>query len=793
MVDTGPLHPESVIDLALRQRNRGGQSGGAGSASDGGYELLSLPFLQRCLSVGNEQVQMWAAYQLLDRWRDASEQYVEHLFASPLAEIRESAINLIGRYKLQRFAFPLLRLLKTDEDGLRLPAALALASLRYEPAGRALQAWYQGLMAENEQPPATLDVAVQSLLTFDTQRFWPEVYAALEGHRQNHSVFAILFRRLCAAAATGPLQAAVAEAYIHARGIFNDIGLTRELVAMAGRPTVSLYLQSRLNSGYPLPSIYHECLQVLGVTELHPETEALIGRLAGCTNTRTGIERYLPIGTALIKQLVRDPARAAVLDGFLHGCDGWLQHWEEAILKLREHEYYLLISLPLVGLLEDAESACLADPAGETLRIARIYQSPLLSPGFMRQVLNLMAHRMSDSDVALLRATPFSGWLRDDEKATLWKLFTDQLDGVEHPFARTLPQPWEFRIPALMERLARLLQPRFETYLAMGHGEAVDYCLEVFRREGGAAMIPLMLRHFDGLMTHHYSSFIEFMTHLPDERFLGPLVHYHREGEHDLERLIRFISDVHGLPHPAQLTRESPQSATPERSTSVRLLCHACGGAYQYPVPELYVNLERIEQRLIPSARDLWVPEPICCKKCHAALHLEPDMGFLQDLYTELLASRMLHGAADERSSMEHVHLIHFPVLDGRTLNPADFLLEVQRAIGSAPPTGAAVKPLLELGRFYLEIGHLADARQTLQRILAGPVKSPHALFYMGVLAFQEKNLYEARVYFSRLVSSCSREEFENDPDNPLDMAQHYLRLLDKRDFKRSQFQIISS
>ena len=168
-------------------------------------------------------------------------------------------------------------------------------------------------------------------------------------------------------------------------------------------------------------------------------------------------------------------------------------------------------------------------------------------------------------------------------------------------------------------------------------------------------------------------------------------------------------------------------------------------------------------------------------------------MGFLQDLYTELLASRMLHSAADERSSMEHVHLIHFPVLDGRTLNPADFLLEVQRAIGGEPPTGAAVKALLELGRFYLEIGHLADARQTLQRILAGPVKSPHALFYMGVLAFQEKNLYEARVYFSRLVSSCSREEFEADLDNPLDMAQHYLRLLDKRDFKRSQFQIISS
>ncbi len=62
-----------------------------------------------------------------------------------------------------------------------------------------------------------------------------------------------------------------------------------------------------------------------------------------------------------------------------------------------------------------------------------------------------------------------------------------------------------------------------------------------------------------------------------------------------------------------------------------------------------------------------------------------------------------------------------------------------------------------------------------------------------GIVAFQEKNPYEARVYFSRLVSTCQREEFENELDNPVDMAQHYLKLLDKREFKRSHFRLISS
>jgi hypothetical protein len=72
-------------------------------------------------------------------------------------------------------------------------------------------------------------------------------------------------------------------------------------------------------------------------------------------------------------------------------------------------------------------------------------------------------------------------------------------------------------------------------------------------------------------------------------------------------------------------------------------------------------------------------------------------------------------------------------------------------------------------------------------------VLTPLALYYLGVIAFQEKNLFEARVHFSRLTQGWTREEFEGALDNPVDMAHHYLKLLEKREFKRSHFHLVTT
>ncbi len=136
--------------------------------------------------------------------------------------------------------------------------------------------------------------------------------------------------------------------------------------------------------------------------------------------------------------------------------------------------------------------------------------------------------------------------------------------------------------------------------------------------------------------------------------------------------------------------------------------------------------------------------------------------------------------------------MIQFPDFRGKRLNPAHFLAEMERLTGENG-AGAEQQELLELGRFQMEIGAAEEAKATLLRSVAGLSPCPVALYYLGVIAFQEKNLYEARVYFSRLIQSCTQDDFDNELDNPVDMAHHYLKLLDKREYKRSHFHLVSS
>ena len=172
---------------------------------------------------------------------------------------------------------------------------------------------------------------------------------------------------------------------------------------------------------------------------------------------------------------------------------------------------------------------------------------------------------------------------------------------------------------------------------------------------------------------------------------------------------------------------------------------------------------------------------------------LEPDESFRQDLYAQLATTRILHLRDGTRDTANAVRLIAFPVRDRKTVNPAVFLQNAAQALQGKVEKSEDVQYLFALGRFYLEIGQWDLAKRAFEKILAGPIKYPRALYYLGVIAFQEKNLYDARVYFSRLIASCSVEEFDKDLDNPLEMAEHYLKLLDKREFKRSHFHIISS
>ncbi len=810
MVDSGRPAQDSVIDLAQRRRRTEPEAPPVQPPHDGAdpavplnpapgaaepppaQDFLALPFLVSRLEAESEPVRMWAAYHLVNRWHEHSEAFVDRLWNSPETEIRESAVMLMGKYRLSAYAFPLMRTFQANEAGLGPAAGQALGRMGYEPARKLLLQRLESLLADPEANMLELDAVAEGLLMYGEPGLWNHIHARLASCQKNHGVYSTLFRLLCQHASLPSQLRQLAEAYGHPREVFHDAHLTQHLTELAGRPGLSRTLQGRLGGGHSLPAIYRESLRVLGM-EPDAAAQDLLEGLSVCRNTGPGVKAFLPLAEALLERLAPDAAIRAPYQAFLEGCRAWIDAWAEATLKVREAEYHLIVSLPLSAALDGIERQCLANPQGEALRITHIYQSPLLSPAFMGEVLGLLGAPGRQAEGAALSGAAGAGWLRDEEKDALWKLFTRQVDGVDYPFEQVLPEPWELPVPGLLERLAAVLARRFPVALLAGRGALVDYSLEVFRRHGDPAVLDLLLEHFEPVFAQHYHGILELIAHLPDPRFLPCLVRHYRPGEHEVNRLIRFICDVQRRPYPQAVLAEAAAPAPARASAVVRLTCRACGETFHYDLDALYVDEERIEQRQVPQARDLWIPYPILCKSCGAAVPFEPDERFLSDLFAELLAARVSVLTGQEQASVAHIQLIAFPQFDGKTVNPAEFLERARARIVQAREPGADVSLLLELGKFHLEVGAVRDAKQAFQRILAGPVLTPLALYYLGVIAFQEKNLYEARVHFGRLTQDWTREDFEGSLDNPVDMAHHYLKLLEKREFKRSHFHLVTS
>ena len=97
----------------------------------------------------------------------------------------------------------------------------------------------------------------------------------------------------------------------------------------------------------------------------------------------------------------------------------------------------------------------------------------------------------------------------------------------------------------------------------------------------------------------------------------------------------------------------------------------------------------------------------------------------------------------------------------------------------------------LELGKLYLVLERLDEAQEAFQRSMELVGNQPYALFKLGVIAYLKKNLYDARLHFSRLISIASPEDFALEEENLYQLAQHYLEILNRREFKRSSFKLM--
>ena len=299
MVDSRQVRPEMVIDLASRKKIRATPSPGKPEPAVRPQPLgafpLTRPFLQERLTDHSDQVRMWSAFQLVQRWEGDAEHFVERMWNAGRPEIVESATHLVAKHRLHQFAFPVLRVFQSEESGLKSAAAMALGNLHYEPAVKPLHEWCESIFANPDANLLEMEAAVKSLLLLDNWRYWDLFYARLAENQQNHSVFGLLFKTLAEQTENEDQVERIIRVYRLPREIFHDYHLTQHLVDVFGRPGLNRYIQARLNGGYTLATVYQEAIRDMGFDVVDPELRELLDKLNQVDKTQAGLETFLSV------------------------------------------------------------------------------------------------------------------------------------------------------------------------------------------------------------------------------------------------------------------------------------------------------------------------------------------------------------------------------------------------------------------------------------------------------------------------------------------------------------------
>ena len=157
-----------------------------------------------------------------------------------------------------------------------------------------------------------------------------------------------------------------------------------------------------------------------------------------------------------------------------------------------------------------------------------------------------------------------------------------------------------------------------------------------------------------------------------------------------------------------------------------------------------------------------------------------------------MLTKQLFRLSEEEQKRLEAVKPFQFPKYLQRKMNPQKFLqrLEQERNQGKLSEREEG-QLLLEVGKLRIQLNELDSAAEVLKESIGLKNNPPEARFYLGVIAYRLKNLYEARLHFSQFVRSTTSSDFELEDENLHQMASHYLEILDRKEFKRSSFKLI--
>ncbi|MBF0279038.1 MAG: hypothetical protein HQM13_14655 [SAR324 cluster bacterium] len=749
-------------------------------------EILSQSHLVHQLQSSSPRVQMWAAYHLTERWHENAHEFVGQLIESDIPEIKESALYLIGRQKLTDFAFPVFRIFDSAEGSLKKAAVTTLTELGYSALERCLWEWVEELLSDNEVNHQSLQYASKSLMGFDSENNWWAINDKISSF-YNHQIKSLaLFGALCESVKTPDQLAQVAHHYSHYRNNFTDPQFINYFLNVFENQEIIDFVRLRTNYGYSMRLIYQECLNILGWNLSADFLEVLEKIDMYCTG-----QIMDPVPDLLIEsiRLMFPEENEFLEEHFLEYFKTILSNWDATIIKIQDQEFFFLLSLPLIRFVKEAEKTCLSDPENNATRIARIYHSPFLRLSFMTKVINLLEDTSWN-----FGSTPsyYSDFTSDTPKEALWRLVTGQVRAIYYPFSAALPKPWSYQVPFLIPRLVEYYQQNLEHFILTGKHEEIDYALELFKRLPNGEIVELMLKHFTFLINQHFHLFFELIEYLPDQRFTPKLMHHYRDGEDEIRQLIELLCEIYQEPSP--FAEKTSSSISHEAMTYVRILCPECHSSYRYSISILYFDQEALEQRHLFTNKEVWTSDSLSCKNCHAALPFNIEDRFLANLYAEMLTAHLLKLSEEEKKALSIYKPLTFPRYFGKKTNPGIFFKKVNADLKSNRLSPNDQSQLLtELGKLYLAIEQLQKAQEAFQQSLDLFNNQHLPLFNLGIIAFRQKNIYEARLHFSRFTRLYSAADFQLEEENLYNLAMHYLEILNRREFKKSTFKLINS
>ncbi|MBF0286578.1 MAG: tetratricopeptide repeat protein [SAR324 cluster bacterium] len=690
---------------------------------------------------------------------------------------------MIGRKKLTDFAFPLFRIFSSSKGALHQAVIAALAEMQYKELERPLWNWLDELLASDEVNLPALQCATKNLLLFDPDKSWWKINKRIGSHYNNHIKSLALFGGLSEYITTQDQLNQSVQHYAAYRNHFTDPQFMNYFWNVFDNQEIIEFIRLRMNYGYSMRLIFQECLNLL---EWHiPATlTEVLKKIDTCCTEQS--PHLLP-GVLIESIRIMSPdGEKSLEEHFLEAFQGAHSDWEDTIITIQDQEFFFMLSLPLVHFIKEIEKTCLAFPQENTTRIARIYHSPFLRSSFMTRVINLLADKLLERHS---QSTQTIDFINDNPKEALWRLVTGQAEIIDYPFSLILPKPWEYDIPFLIPHLIKIYKKKFEHFIATSQHKEIDYALELFKKEPDQEIVILTLKHFTLLINQHFHLFFEFIEHIPDQRFIAPLIHHHREGEEEIQQLIELLCEIHHHPNPF-----SEPTINQKNIAYARILCPECHTSYRYSINALYFDQEVLEQRRLFTNHDIWTTDVFVCKNCHAILPFEVGDNFLANLYAEMLTAHLLKLNEEEKEALAIYHPLHFPQYFGKKTNPSVFLKKVEADLHTNRLSKKKQSQLLlELGKLYLAIEKLAEAQEAFRQSLDLVGSQPFALFNLGVIAFRQKNIHDARLHFSRFTRLYHAKDFEQEEENLFNLASHYLEILDHREFKRTTFKLINS